>query len=84
VIDGVGVDDFLDGNVVEVGGIPALMLQASNRKLIVLVGDHAKSGPIHVTTSGSTATAPDQFKILSQPDITDSRFRGPPILYHGP
>jgi hypothetical protein len=82
VVNGGGFDETLGGNVAEVGGVPALVLRASNSQLVVLVGDHAKSGSIHVTTSGSTTTAPDHFKVLSQPGIRDSRVSGPPIFYH--
>ena len=57
-IDGHRFDDTLDGNVVQIGGDTALVMEASANRLKVLAGEHTASGLIQVATGGTTATAP--------------------------
>jgi hypothetical protein len=83
-LDGTGFDATLDGNVVEIGGAPTLVMAATAARLTVLVGENATSGAIRVTARGITTTAPQAFEIRAWPDSRDSGASGPPVFFHGP
>jgi hypothetical protein len=83
-IDGIGFSDSLDGNIVSVGGDAALVVRASATQLVIAAGEHATTGPIHVTVGANTATAADPFVILPWPEMRDSASSGPPVFFHGP
>jgi len=85
VVAGSGFDTTRANNVVEVGGKPALVVEADEHRLLVLTDMTCGSGPITVTTGGSTAIAPDDFVARPWP-LPGSKDDAPPYSFdgHGP
>lgn len=72
-----------DDNQVIVGGRPALILEASATRLLVVVGEDAASGPISVEVAGTVADG-STFEVLPYPDPADLLTPGAPSFFHGP
>lgn len=83
-IVGTGFAEGLDDNDVSIGNVPALVLETSFTSLLVMVGEHATTGPVTVTTGGVTATAPQPFTLRPWPDVRESAEMGAPVFFHGP
>ena len=83
-LDGIGFGEALDDNIVQIGGVQALVVRASANQLTVLVGEAATSGAIHVSKGSVTATAPQSFQLLPWPELRDAASSGPPVFFHGP
>jgi len=81
-IIGSGFAETLDGNTVTVGGQPARVLRATNTELKVIASLASKDGPITVTTSGATATSPENFKAKPYP-LPGGGEDGPPSYFEG-
>ncbi|MBA3360624.1 MAG: IPT/TIG domain-containing protein [Acidimicrobiia bacterium] len=82
-ISGDGFGSELDDNVVVIGGVRALVVNASPETLTVLVGEGTATGLIEVTTGGATATASSPFEIAEWPDVGKSATPGAPAFYSG-
>ncbi len=80
---GAGFSAARDDNDVQVGGVPALVIEAAPTRLLILVGEGAATGPLTVTVGGATADA-GEFPILEHPDAADTLTPGTPVFFHGP
>jgi hypothetical protein len=83
-IFGANFSDHLDGNAVDIGGTPALVVRAKKTELQVLVGEKATSGPVVVKFGGSGATSPTPFKVRPAPNTVKASESGAPVTFHGP
>jgi hypothetical protein len=83
-IFGSGFAEVRDDNVVDIGGVSALTIDADPARLRVMVGPGATSGAVEVTVGGQTAVAADQFKVLPVADAGIIEADGPPAFFDGP
>lgn len=73
-----------DGNIVELGGARALVVDASPERLRVLAGPGTGQGPVSVMVGGQAAAGPADFVPLGPPDGGDLEQDGPPTFFEGP
>ncbi|MGH3704428.1 MAG: IPT/TIG domain-containing protein [Agromyces sp.] len=67
-------------NSLTVGGVDAVIIEASERRLVAVLGDGTPSGPVEVWVDGDTATATAPFTALSAPGPGED---GPPVAFFG-
>ncbi|WP_316828284.1 IPT/TIG domain-containing protein [Pedobacter miscanthi] len=67
-IAGTGFAELVAGNLVDFNGTTATVLEASNEKLVVIVPDGVKTGPLSVNISGQKITGPI-FTVVAPPSI---------------
>jgi hypothetical protein len=82
-IIGEGFDPHRDGNSVIVGDQPALVIQATSERLLVMAAEEARSGEIRVDVGPDSAEGPP-FEVLSYPEPHDWMAPAAPRFFHGP
>ncbi|MGH7467179.1 MAG: IPT/TIG domain-containing protein [Longimicrobiales bacterium] len=68
-------------NEVTVGGVPALVVEASATRLLVIAGLSTETGPVKVAIGSRCATGPVDFTVHSP--VTPGAGDGPPLFYEG-
>ncbi|WP_328665231.1 IPT/TIG domain-containing protein [Streptomyces sp. NBC_00322] len=68
-------------NEVTVGDVPAHVVAAEPRRLVVITAPETRGGLVTVTVAGNTATAPTEFELLPWPE--EAGADGPPFSYVG-
>lgn len=82
-ISGEGFDPHHDSNRVIVGDRPALVVQASSERLLVMAAEDVQSGEIRVKVGAASAEGP-AFELLPYPEEDDWVAPAPPRFFHGP
>ena len=82
IIAGNNFSDKREENYVTIGGHPALVVEATPNRLLVISSTHTETGPVQVTVAGETATAGRDFTKLAWPK-PGSGDDGPPYSYAG-
>jgi hypothetical protein len=73
-----------DDNVVDIAGVPAVVVDAAPQRLQVLVGPGTGAGPVSVTVAGQTVAGPTDFAVAGPADAGDLTQDGQPIFFDGP
>lgn len=82
-IAGRGFSPQRDANQVTVAGTAALLVEASDTRLLVVMGEGTESGPVTVEVAGDSADG-GTFEVLPYPDPADLSAPGAPSFFHGP
>ena len=82
VIAGNGFSAERNENHVKVAGEPALVVEASPDRLVVITSSKTRTGPVEVTVDGDIAAGPRDFQALPWPKPA-SGDDGPPYSYAG-
>lgn len=80
-IKGVGFSTNRDGNVVRIGDVVAIVIEATETFLRVLVGEGTTGGKLSVEANGALAYG-DEFKVEPHPDSSDIHASGAPRFFH--
>lgn len=82
-IEGDRFSENRDENAVLIGGAPALIIEASTKRLLVLAGKTTVTGAVTVQVGANKATG-DPFTVLPEPAVEDPSKSGSPRFFSGP